>query len=82
MRLQSVTDHERSLAHQTGLKMDYEATQHADVAVAIVSRVSMPLHGKNILLPLLLGHATDFPHNKFKANVRFAGVPTSNPESK
>ena len=42
MRLQSVTDRERSLAHQTALKMDYEATQHANVAVAIVPRISMP----------------------------------------
>ena len=76
----TTTDH--AVARKTALKMDYEATQHADVAVAIVSRVSMPLHGKNILLPLLLGQATVCPHNKFKANVRFAGVPTSNPESK
>ena len=83
LRLQSVTDHDRPIAHKTALEMYYEATQHADVAVAIVSRVSMPDMAKTcIILPLLLGQATDCPHNKFKSNVRFAGVPTSNPESK
>lgn len=41
MRLESVTDHERSTAHKSALKLDYEATKHADVAIAIVPRVNM-----------------------------------------
>ena len=38
-RLESVTDHERSAAHKSALKRDYEATQQVDVTVAIVPRV-------------------------------------------
>ena len=41
MRLESVTDHERSVAHKSALKLDYEATKHADVSVSIVPRVHM-----------------------------------------
>lgn len=41
LRLESVTDHERSAAHKSALKQDVEATLHADVAVSIVPRVNM-----------------------------------------